>query len=50
MCEKCVEVDRRIEHYQNLSSCVTDQIAQEGVRILIAKYRADRKAMHPDQG
>jgi len=50
MCEKCIELDRRIEHYQKLSSCVADQIAQEGIRFLIAKYCADKKAIHPDQG
>jgi hypothetical protein len=27
MCEKCVEIDEKIEHYQRLSSRITDQFS-----------------------
>jgi hypothetical protein len=46
MCEKCIELDKKIEHYQELSSWVLDQIALEGIRFLVAKYKADKKALH----
>jgi hypothetical protein len=49
MCEKCIELDKKIEHYQELSTWVIDQNAQEGIRFLVAKYHADKKALHPDQ-
>ena len=49
MCEKCVELDKKIEHYQQLSSWVLDETALEGIHLLIAKYTADKKALHhPD--
>jgi hypothetical protein len=49
MCEKCVELDKKIEHYLQLSTLVLDQSAQRGISFLIAKYGDDKKALHPDQ-
>lgn len=49
MCEKCIELDRKIEHYRKLSTWVLDEPAQEGIRFLISKYVADKKALHPEQ-
>jgi hypothetical protein len=48
MCEKCTELDKKIEHYRQLSTWVLDQRTQEGIAILITKYCADKKALHPD--
>jgi hypothetical protein len=48
MCDKCIELDRRIVHYGALSTGVQDAAALEGIRFLIAKYEADKKALHPD--
>jgi hypothetical protein len=49
MCEKCIELDRKIEHYRKLSTWVLDQNALEGIRFLIAKYSADKESLHSDQ-
>jgi hypothetical protein len=49
MCEKCEELDNKIEHYLRLSLLLTDKQTLEGLGILIAKYRADKKALHPDK-
>lgn len=49
MCEKCVELDKKIEHYQQLSSLVLDEMMLEGIHFLIAKYTAEKKALHPDR-
>jgi hypothetical protein len=49
MCEKCTELDKKIEHYRQLSTWVLDQNTQEGIALLVAKYRADKRALHPDQ-
>lgn len=49
MCEKCTELDKKIEHYKKLSTWVLDQSAQEGIRFLIAKYHDDKKALHSEQ-
>ena len=49
MCEKCVELDQKIEHYRQLSSRVLDERVIEGIRFLIAKFTAEKKALHPDR-
>lgn len=48
MCEKCAELDGKIEHYQRIARWVTDKPTLEGIDILIAKYEADKKALHPE--
>jgi hypothetical protein len=48
MCEKCIELDKKIEHYRKLSIWVIDQSAREGISFLVAKYHADKKALHPE--
>jgi hypothetical protein len=48
MCSKCDELDRRIEHYQRLSRMLLDQRVIEGLEALIEKYKADKKALHPE--
>lgn len=47
MCGKCVEIDDRIEHYRQISRWVNDKLTLEGIEILIAKYMADKEALHP---
>ncbi|TAI66576.1 hypothetical protein [Bradyrhizobium sp. Leo170] len=49
MCEKCVEIDEKIEHYRALLSRVTDQLASEGIAQLIADLLAEKVALHPEQ-
>jgi hypothetical protein len=48
MCEQCVESDGKIEHYKNLSSLVTDQRTLDGIKKLIARLEAEKKALHPE--
>jgi len=48
MCSKCDELDRKIEHYQRLSRMLLDQRVIEGLETLIEKYKADKKALHPE--
>ena len=47
MCEKCVELDGKIEHYQKLSSLLTDQRTLEAIKQLIAPMEAEKQALHP---
>ena len=48
MCSKCDELDGKIEHYQGLSRMLLDQRVIEGLEALIEKYKADKKALHPE--
>ena len=49
MCEKCIELDGMIEHYQRLASRITDQAMLDGIRELIERMNAEKAALHPKQ-
>jgi hypothetical protein len=49
MCEKCVELDSKIEHYQRLSSRISDTLTLDGIKELIERMKAEKAALHPDQ-
>jgi hypothetical protein len=48
MCQKCGQLDRKIEHYSRLSSWITDEQTIEEIRFFIEKLRAQKAALHPD--
>jgi hypothetical protein len=49
MCEKCEELDRQIEHYRMLSRRITDQLTLSGIALLIERYEARKRDLHPEQ-
>jgi hypothetical protein len=49
MCEKCVELDGKIEHYEEMSARITDQRTLDGIKGLIKRMRAEKAALHPEQ-
>jgi hypothetical protein len=49
MCEKCVELDRKIEHYRLLASRITDQPILDGIKHLIERMQAQKAALHPER-
>ena len=49
MCDKCVELDGKIEQYQRMAFRITDQAMLDGIRELIERMKAERAALHPDQ-
>jgi hypothetical protein len=44
MCEQCVEIDKKIDHYRVMASRITDQPLLDGIKELIEKA-----ALHPEQ-
>lgn len=50
MCEKCVEIDAKIERYERLSRFITDQPALDGVKQLLEQLNAEKAALHPKKG
>jgi len=50
MCEQCVEIDKKIEHYRRLASRLTDQATLDGIKQLIEQMQAQKVALHPEQG
>ena len=49
MCDKCIELDVKVEHYQQLSSRITNQQTLDGIKKLIADLQAQKTALHPEQ-
>jgi beta-phosphoglucomutase-like phosphatase (HAD superfamily) len=49
MCEKCDEIDKKIERYRVMASRITDQPILNGIRDLIEQMRAQKAALHPEQ-
>jgi hypothetical protein len=48
MCEKCVEIDDKIEHYRIMASRITDEALLDGIVKLIAQLQAIKLELHPE--
>jgi hypothetical protein len=49
MCEKCIEIDDKIDHYRGLANGITDQPTIDGIKELIEGLKAQKAALHPEQ-
>jgi hypothetical protein len=49
MCEKCVELDRNIEHYRSIASTITDLAMLRGIDVLIERAKVRKADLHPEQ-
>jgi hypothetical protein len=49
MCEKCIELAKKIENYRQLAARVRDPLLTEGVGKLIEEMEAQKAAFHPQQ-
>jgi hypothetical protein len=50
MCEKCVEINEKIEHYRLIQRSIMDQLTVDHAKELIAELEAQKAALHPEQG
>jgi len=49
MCDKCVVLDKKIEHYQQILMSINDQITVEGIKALIGDFQSQKATLHPEQ-
>jgi hypothetical protein len=49
MCEKCVELDGKIEHYEHMASKTTDPDLLDGIQKLIKRMKALKALLHPER-
>ena len=49
MCDKCKELDEKIEHYRQLAARVRDPLLTEGVGKMIEEMEAQKATFHPEQ-
>ena len=47
MCEKCVEIDKRIKRYKNIVQLISDKRTADQMKQLIADLEAQKVALHP---
>jgi FAD/FMN-containing dehydrogenase len=48
MCNKCVELDGKIEHYKRISASISDQLAIDRNTELVEQMKAQKAALHPE--
>ena len=49
MCEKCVKLDRKIEHYERIGLSISDQVTVDRIKELIAEMKAQKAQFHPQR-
>ena len=49
MCEKCIELEQKIEHYHRLIARMLDPQTNEALRRLIEEMEKHKAELHPKQ-
>lgn len=49
MCEKCVEIDKTIENYQQIKRSIMNQLTVDRIKELIAELEAQKAGLHVEQ-
>ena len=47
MCDKCVELDKKVEHCARIAASITDQLTIDRIMMLIEELRARKAGLHP---
>jgi hypothetical protein len=50
MCDKCIELDKKLEQYRRLASSITDRLTIDRINKLVKDTAADKAKLHPDHG
>jgi hypothetical protein len=46
MCDKCVELDKKIEHYREITLAIGDELTIERIKALIGDLKAQKTTLH----
>jgi hypothetical protein len=49
MCDKCAQLDKKIEHYETMLVSIGDRATVERLMALVAELQARKAALHPEQ-
>jgi hypothetical protein len=49
MCDKCIELDDKIEHYERISVSISDQLTIDRIKKLVEQMKAQKAALHPER-
>ena len=48
MCDKCVEFERKIEHYERIRLSIADQVTVERIKELVKKLTDEKAKIHSE--
>jgi hypothetical protein len=48
MCERCVEIDIKIERHRRMAKMITDKTALQAIDTITADLEAQKLALHPE--
>jgi hypothetical protein len=48
MCEKCIEIEKKIEHYRQIQRSISDQLTVDRTEELIMELEAQKAALHQE--
>ena len=48
MCDKCVALDGKIDHYEQMLISIGDRVTVERLKALIADLQAQKVKLHPE--
>jgi len=49
MCDKCDQLDKKIDHYRLILLSIGDQITADRIKAMIGDLQAQKAALHPEQ-
>ena len=49
MCDKCVELDKKIERYREIAVAIGDELTIERIKALIGDLQAQKVILHAEQ-
>jgi hypothetical protein len=49
MCDKCDELDKKIDHYRLILLSIGDQVTVDRIKVLIGDLQARKATLHPEQ-
>ena len=49
MCDKCVELAGKIEHYERISASISDHLTIDRIAELVEQMKAQKAALHPSK-
>ena len=49
MCDKCVELDVKIQHYERIRLSIGDQVTVDRIKELVAEMNAQKAKFHPEK-
>ena len=49
MCDKCVALDKKIDHYEKMLISIGDRVTVDRLMALVGDLQAQKLALHPEQ-